>query len=282
MAERHIMYTTSHDGATLSDVMYAIYQFVADSDLFQFVDDSGTPSVYNGSAYATPSVYTFFGNGSYMVIEPVGDEPWQVKIRLDTSGADLFLEWAPNGGWASASFGANLTSGSIAWNDSNQAPNGTQVYLSESDLDGYGFLRCLMFDTADFHEGFYVGGYKPIDATNNTEPFVCLTGNPESNASAAAWGRDSPTTTGRVGNAYGTPTTLIPAHIYSADHDGMGVDENGMAIITPVYLATVSNLTLGLFGHYTMMAIDGNKADRDTDTATTYMVVNNLAMRWNP
>lgn len=277
------MSTASHTGSLLSDVMYSIYQFVDGSALFQFVDDGGSDSVYDGSSYGTPSAYTFFATGSYMVIEPVdAGEPWQIKIKVDVSNADLFIEWAPNGGWASGSFGANLTSGEIGWNDSNLPPTGTQVYMSESDLDGYSFLRCVMFDTSDFHEGFYAGGYIPVDATNNTEPYVMLAGKPESNSGSTSWGFDSSGALSRVGDAYGTPSSVIKAHIYSADHSGMGVDQNGVAILSPVYLATVSNLTLGYFGQYTMMAIDGSKADRDTDTATTYMVANDLALRWNP
>lgn len=278
-------------------VLYDLYLRVAASDVAKFALDGATPAIHDGTSYGTPSDQTFFeNNGAYMVIEfeSAYGLDCQLKVSVDTTAEDIFLEYAPSGGYASAAFPGN-TSGALTL--SAAPPSATaDWYWSIVDLDGYPYLRALQYD-GGWASSFRFGGYDPIDSAENTKPHCLLIGTPivGAGSTASSWGYTSGNTNNRnrVPNEYftdgGYPSAISAGgYAYLSGNErvstsaGAGISPKGRALVGPVFLHRVSPQAYGKFGDYDMFWVDDSKADRDTDTAATYLVVNDLMVRWNP
>lgn len=297
MPEEHLLRTST--GATTDErnakVMFDLYERVNASAIAKFALDGATTAVHNGTGYATPADQTFFENdGSYMVIEFEASYALdcQMKIRVDTTAEDLFIDYAPSGGFVGGVFPGNST-GDLTLLAA--APSATaDFYFSIVDLDGYPYLRMLQYD-AGWQESFRFGGYDAADS-ENTKPHMLLMGVPKAttNNSAGSWGYAvaNASNVNRIPNEYvgdaGYPTAIAAggyAFIYGAERlmvSNGGITPKGRTALCPIYVARISDLHYGKFGDKDMFGVDDTKADRDTDSAGTYIVVNDLMMRWNP
>ena len=315
MAEKHQKTTV----ANVADVLAAIFNMVQTSGqtAVRWADTAGAAdgsrALYSGTALVTAASVTstgpatFFANtSSYMVIESTATmatsgNRWQVKISRGAANSNLYVNFAPRGGWsystltfpaASVISTGNLDSFGAALSASNR------ILVSTSDLDTYGsgttysYLRVLLWDgtAANVTRGFYVGGYIPFDQTNNVNPSVCLVRNPTTTATTAlSWAY---TTLGssclnRISPEYtGTTLSLAAAgyaHIKAIDTSIVNRDPNANWVNFPVYIRCIDDSSFfGYFGKYTMFAGDTARTLCTADGAGEYLAVNDLVMRWKP
>lgn len=318
MAEKHQKTTI----VNVADVMAAIFNMVQTSgqtavrwaDTAGGVDGAhalyGTGATFsNATAVAAAGASTFFANtGSYMVIESTATmatsgNRWQVKISRGAANSNLYINFAPRGGWAynsgtpiSSTFTGISTGNLDSFGAALSASN--RILISTSDLDTYGsgttysYLRVLLWDgtAANINRGFYVGGYIPFDQTNNVNPSVCLVRNPTTTASAAlswAWNASGSSCLNRISPEYtGTTLNLAAAgyaHIKAMDNTIVNRDPNANWVNFPVYLRCIDDSSFfGYFGKYTMFAGDTLRTLATADSANEYLTVNDLVMRWKP
>lgn len=295
MPEEHVLTTTS--GATAIErqakLMFDAWTQITASAVAKFSLDGATVAVNDGTVYGTPSDQTFFENdGAFFVFEfvtlPLLD--CQYKVTLDSVAADILVEYAPSGGFVALAFPGN-TSGDLAFLDT--APGATdQIYMSIADLDGYPYLRMLHWDGVGFNNGFRAGGYVAADP-ENTKPHCLLLGIPAMGDGTGldSWGHITGALN-RIPNEYvgdgGYPSPIAAAGFASCHsveqmtQNTFGLTLKGRAVIPPVFLGRVGNFNYGKFGNLDMFGIDDAKADRDTDGGTTFLVCNDLFVRFNP
>lgn len=313
-AEKHKVYSLS--SATSGAVLDAIFDFVENqqSGILRWATDSGTTAVYDGSAFWTSGTPTF-GDGSYVVIEPVAEYPgggrWQLYITsADVSSGndahpDCRVAWS--GGWSTSN--ADLSSSECSTLDemffSGDLTTDDTLYLSCANADSYlaadgetanyySYFRLLRHDysqsasTYKKMDGVYAGGYIPVD-TADTKPVVMLRGYSTPRDMSGTWG-DGASTTGACPGEYNhsdTNTASVEPGLQTGMH---GPETRGGAEVNaPLYIRDVTDaVALGSFGQYTMLAGDSHEGGTDRTALSAwgshseYINGIHITFRWKP
>lgn len=331
MGEKHVGYILSNATDRISETMYNVWQFVSSSgqDVLRFAHNSTAASVSSSIGFGGTPVVTSFNSGSFIVIEPINALPsgyrWQAKIeRASSTAINAILSTA--GGWdaTSKNFISNSAlnppgitppvTDSTPWFTATPALS-TQILISTSDLDTYisgtTSVKVPYFRATDwipsnaegtqFASALYVGGYIPINSTQNTNPVVMLSKTPNNNwATNFYWGV-----------AFATPGSANSYNKVAPDYD-FGVKDLSQCYATlgaptmgnvntqaalsphakdidgawpplPVYVFSHSNnAMLGYFGKYNMLSVYLGVADGETDPAREYIFCFNFMFRWKP
>ena len=201
MAEKHKVYSAG--SGFWRDFLWSIYDFVANqqSGIVRFAADTGTDAVWDGSGFITPTAAADFGNGSYIVIEPVAASEagtrWQVKFLAETLAASGNANYGKakmsyKGGWtmadpdwATVAATSAVTASELIVQYNLAAADTFYMSCSSSDTftnsagsQSYTYFRALNWDQDGSEDnkfmGVYAGGYIPTDADDNTNPAVLM------------------------------------------------------------------------------------------------------------
>tara|TARA_R110002110_G_scaffold198887_1_gene409492 strand:+ start:68 stop:1015 length:948 start_codon:yes stop_codon:yes gene_type:complete len=313
MAEKHS--AVSIPAATWGAYLRAIWNFVENtqSGILQFVQEGGNYAVKTGGAFWNGSddlsSSGFGSDNDYIVIEPVnsypGGDKWQVQIKAldvdDDEVAEATIEVSYLGGYDTGDedFGSNQTSGTKAASAFNYQKfttsddwyiscSNSDTYVNNAGTQTYTYFRMLQkndssSDDGKF-EGWYVGGYIPVEPNSDTKPIVLLGGIVRMSTSAYFWGG---TNCGECpGNfahsAAGGTNNAVVNTLYDA-YTGYGVTRSGTWANGPVLiLDDEDNCTLGVLGKYTALAGDLDRTSGATDSSAEYIVTNDIMSRWKP
>ena len=186
-----------YDGVDSGGLDVGGVNFVTDTvDGFRAISLDGTAPVG-----ATPSAYTEWSDGGYIVLE--GAHPisgvWQARVEVTGSNTDLFGAFSWRGGWANATeFGsvATTVSGNRLWNTGNLPGAGFFLEMSAISVDepysGSGTLLTALalrqVSAADAcAEALLCGGiYQPVaEAISlDTHPAAMMAGIPHANTTS--------------------------------------------------------------------------------------------------
>jgi len=313
MAEKHKIYSAG--SGYWRDFLWSIYDFVENQQtgIVRFVDNGGQEAIYDGSSFITPTAATDFGNGSYIVIEPVAASEagtrWQVKFLAETLAASGNANYGKaqmgfSGGWDNVTQSFNvptvatnaelIVQSSLAASDSfYMSCSSSDTFTNGAGTQNYTYFRALVWDQDGSEDskfmGVYAGGYIPVDSDSNTKPAVLMCRYVKVLDVLASWG-DRTTTEdycllpgdyghsaiGGVNAGFagtGDPTGAI---YDSSSPDGAWA--NAPMILTD----NTANRTVGAFGKFSMLHGHKNRADGATDADLEYMVSQAIMLRWKP
>ena len=313
MPEKHIK--VPHEAASVRATMQALYDgFATASPKYggmaaggvTIVDDGGKLAVsLDGTtpAGATPSTYTNWADGGYIVLE--GAHPvsgvWQVRIEVDETFDNLYADLSWRGGWANATeFGSVTTtvSGIKLWNDGFNPAAGTFVEMSAFQLDapyiGSGTLMTgLSVRQVDpdgtCNEAMLCGGiYRPLAgaASLDTHPCALMAGIPHIVAASSSqhWARNNVDTLSRGPVEY-AHTTALPREVRframgnAADGEPY-TDFSGVEGLTPLTIENQSN-NLGTFSPSALMAHNERERQGKITNERTRKTYYGLSFRYN-
>lgn len=305
-----------YPATSLGELMWGVYQFLVNPSqtVMQVVND-GTPAVFNGTGYVTPTgAADFAATGSFIVCEPTFANPsglrrWQVKMTR-TAAITLSSEGSPNGGFSTgtSTFGSQPTTGNLQWMGGTLGTSpaaGDTLYLSSDDSDTYdggtkkygwfrGLFRDLSLGLGIVQDGFYYGGYIPFDVANDTDPFILLGQKPwiggggSAVADYTSWGNLANTN-----SICRTPVEngLAIASMVSAGYAGLSANRlanvsnmsktrNSTQVEMQVFIHTVNSQCLGYFGENTMVAVADDITNWSMNTGATRLKVNSFGHSW--
>lgn len=309
-AEKHVLGSTG--AGTTAEVMQQLYAAIVaygSSCGIRLVVDGSTTATHNGTALGTPDgTITWWGNGSYMVVEPIDAMPgggrWQCKIARPST-ISMTSQWAPNGGWtvAAPTFAGLAVSAATQWNDGNAPGAAATYYISMSNLEtyaagsstyGYAYLRVFIrrstgAEDGQFVQGLYVGGYIPNDPTTDTKPSVMLCGSPRLAGGSLTWSYTTASAgcVGRapVDNVHTYTDYANGGHCYVNGYQpgAFAKSRDGKLCNKTLYLYSIAaSCELGSFGPYTMFVGALTRTDNAPDADANYLVVGELMARWRP
>lgn len=302
----------SYSVTTSADVLYQIYNFIANSgqNCLQIVQDTGVPALYKqGTGYvASWASSADSPSGSYLVVEPVtaypGGGKWQAYITLSTN--TLRIQVSMNGQWSNGGAGPGAFGGSAKktpltdWNDTAAPGGGAMLYVGASNTETYNgganvytYLYAALNEpggVADLDQMFYTGGYIPFDAAADTKPFVFLSRTPDLESNTASFGKNTSDANclNRTQVEYAQTTDLAAAGYCRVGLLGGTPaalsncrDYNSKYPGLPLYVFTQTNFCLGYFGSATMLAIDTAKVNLDTNSTPSYIVFNDVLFKFD-
>lgn len=316
MAEKHKVYSAG--SGFWRDFLWSIYDFVANQQtgIVRFALDGATNAVWDGSAFITPTSATDFGNGSYIVVEPVtaseGGTRWQTKFLAETLAASGNANYGKvkmsySGGWSQADPDWATQAATSAVTDSElivqwsitasdtfyMSCSSSDTFTNDAGAQSYTYFRPLVWDQDGAEDaklmGVFSGGYIPVDANSNTSPAVLMTRNVQVLDTASAWG-DRTTTedfcllpgdyehtaAGGVNAGFAGTGDPTGAIYFSSSPDGAWA--NAPMILTD----NTANRTVGAFGKFSMLHGNKDRADGATDAGLEYMVSQAIMLRWKP
>lgn len=327
MSEKHVKYPLASATAdnNTGEIMYRIFTFISSSGqaAVRFAYNSTATSVSSSVGYGgTPTSFSDFPSGSFIVVEPVTAMPsgyrWQVKIERSATNT-IRQQMSTVGGWE-----GNSTKNFIS-NSTNNPPNitppttdfvnfiatspasGSYLLVSTADSDTYGsnntpatYFRYLTWaagavEGSQFAAGVSFGSYIPYNTSSNTNPVYLLAGNPNINtASTNQWSVNA-TSNNRVppnfrfddtslttNNAAGGITTVSLVG-NNPGESGNAKGLNNVWVNFPVVVCQFTKYAApGYLGTYNLMGGHSGRTDGTPDSKGEYMVVNNLMIRWKP
>ena len=226
MSETHVKYSigtgsSNDDQNYAKQILFHIYTFVKSSGqtAVRFADNAeGTAVSLAGVSYGSPSAYSDFGNGGFVVIESATAMPsgnrWQCMFLINTGATPyFFFHFAPRGGWTPGGTPADPTQAATwssnpvnltamkPWGYYSYIDEGARCLISASDLDTYGassapveYIRINIWDPNDSEDNEFlncirVGGYIPTDPDVDTNPACVLAGSPQNpgNGNSYTW-----------------------------------------------------------------------------------------------